>query len=204
MMRRPVDLRRVCVVAWRSACVCRRVRPEVLGAERGGLSPAGNGLLVRVGQWYPEGRPGRRIGLRWEPTRAPTQGPRPKGGRQELCAAHLSSPLRDWHQRDKSLAAQPRVSGQKTAFGPGDVLPGRGISGRLVLHFRLNQDRRRRRALAGRAWPTLYRRPNTKPHGQAEPPLGVSPAAWCCFFRMLCGRRLRYARSLYFAYRSAR
>jgi hypothetical protein len=29
--------------------------------------------------WYNSFRPGRRIGQRWEPTRAPTQGPRPKG-----------------------------------------------------------------------------------------------------------------------------
>jgi len=68
------------------------------------------------------------------------RGPRPKGGRQKAGAAHLSHPLRDWHQRDKSLAVQPRASGQKTAFDPGDGLPDRCISGRLVLHFRLNQD----------------------------------------------------------------
>ena len=39
---------------------------------------------------YDEGWPGRRIGLRGDTTRAPTQGPRPKGGRHD---AALSFPF---------------------------------------------------------------------------------------------------------------
>jgi len=40
----------------------------------------------------------------------------------------------------RQVAAPPRASGGKTAFDPGDGLPDRCNSGRLVLHFRLNQD----------------------------------------------------------------
>ena len=39
------------------------------------------GIVARViRRHYDGGRPGRRIGLRGDTTRAPSQGPRPKGG----------------------------------------------------------------------------------------------------------------------------
>jgi hypothetical protein len=43
-----------------------------------------------VGRHYDEGWPGRKIGLRGDTTRAPSQGPRPKGGRHD---AALSFPF---------------------------------------------------------------------------------------------------------------
>ncbi len=55
-------------------------------------------------------------------------------GRASHSVARLS-PLRDWHQSDKSLAAQPRVLDVKT---PGDGLPDIAYPDRPVLHFTLN------------------------------------------------------------------
>ena len=55
-------------------------------------------------------------------------------GRASCSVARLS-PLRDWHQSDKSLAAQPRVLDVKT---PGDGLPDVVNSERPILHFTLN------------------------------------------------------------------
>ena len=51
------------------------------------------------------------------------------------------APLRDWHQGDKSLAAQPRALNVKT---PGDGLPVVANSERPALHFTLNQYRWKR------------------------------------------------------------
>src|SRR5258707_14440204 len=49
------------------------------------------GIIARlVRRHYDGGRPGRRVGLRGDTTRAPSQGPRPKGGRHE---AALSFPF---------------------------------------------------------------------------------------------------------------
>lgn len=56
-------------------------------------------------------------------------------GRAANDVARLS-PLRDWHQSDKSLAAQPRALDVKK---PGDGLPGVANSRRTKLHFTLNQ-----------------------------------------------------------------
>src|SRR4029077_4686200 len=47
-------------------------------------------IVQVVRERYDEGRPGRRIGLRGDTTRAPSQGPRPKGGRHD---AALSFPF---------------------------------------------------------------------------------------------------------------
>jgi hypothetical protein len=51
---------------------------------------------------YDEGRPGRRIGRRGDTTRAPTQGPRPKGG---AARCRPVFPFRDWHEGGKSRAS---------------------------------------------------------------------------------------------------
>src|SRR3954464_11021608 len=49
------------------------------------------GRVARVVRWHSDGgRPGRRIGRRGDTTRAPSQGPRPKGGRHD---AALSFPF---------------------------------------------------------------------------------------------------------------
>ncbi len=55
-------------------------------------------------------------------------------GRAARSVARLSH-LRDWHQSDKSLAAQPRVWEASTA---GDGLPDVSNSERPGLHFTLN------------------------------------------------------------------
>ena len=66
----------------------------------------------------------RRIGsiMTWAEDRAtvgtdPSADPGAKTeGRAEYrlaCSARSSQPLRDWHSRDKSLAAQPRATGQR-------------------------------------------------------------------------------------------
>jgi hypothetical protein len=59
-------------------------------------------------------------------------------GRAARPVARLS-PLRDWHQSDKSLAAQPRVLDVKT---PGGGLPDVANSERSILRFTLNHYRR--------------------------------------------------------------
>jgi len=55
-------------------------------------------------------------------------------------AGRPSSPaLRDWHQSDKSLGAQPRARACENDQNPGDGLPESHNSRGSVLHFTLNQ-----------------------------------------------------------------
>jgi len=96
---------------------------------------------------------GRKKRSRWPPE--PNRAAKAKGRRQGVChvewdrsgscRAHLPHPVRDWHDYDESLTAQPAASGGKTAFEPGEGLPDRPLSpggnpGSPVTHFRVNQD----------------------------------------------------------------
>ena len=80
------------------------------------------GVVLAVARRYTPGWPGRRIGQRWEPTRPPTQGPRPKAGRPVGRPSSLA--LRDWHQSDKSLGVQPRTLEQERNVNTGRRSPG--------------------------------------------------------------------------------
>ena len=62
---------------------------------------------------YNGSRPGRRIGQRWEPTRAPTQGPRPKDA-QAPVGVSFSFSLRDWHPGNKSFGTKSRTNNPLT------------------------------------------------------------------------------------------
>ncbi|SIO63219.1 hypothetical protein SAMN05444166_7281 [Singulisphaera sp. GP187] len=59
---------------------------------------------------YDGGWPGRRIGLRGDTARAPTQGPRPKEGRHDAALSFL----RDWHESGKTSSLDQTF----TTFSP--------------------------------------------------------------------------------------
>jgi hypothetical protein len=141
-------------------------------------------LPKRGGKWYHGNRPGRRIEQQWEPTRRPRPkdghltrdggfasscdvvASRVKGGRKTArCSPPFFRPLRDWHDAINPSRRSREQFDREQSSMPGDGLPDRCNSRKLVLQFRLNQDRISRE-VAERSLPKVtkirYRRLNTQ------------------------------------------